>query len=183
MSNNQSGTDMAKLYNFEINQTYKWHAIYSRINHVKTVENELLEKNIEVYLPKKRVLHQWSDRKRWVEKPLFRPYLFVHVSNKEYHKVLETPSVCSYICFSGRAATIPDEQISLLKIMIQQQYDFEIIPNRLHSHQKIKITEGPLKGFFGEVVVNKNRNKIQVIIEPFKCAIHFEIDAQSISPL
>ena len=41
---------MAKLYNTDNNQKYQWHAIYTRINHEKTVENELLEKNIDVYL-------------------------------------------------------------------------------------------------------------------------------------
>lgn len=176
-------TDMAKLYNTETNQLYQWHAIYTRINHEKTVENELLEKNIDVYLPKKRVLHHWSDRKRWIEEPLFRPYLFVCVSNKEYFKVLETPSVISYICFAGKAAIIPKEQIELIKIVVAEQFCFDIVSNPFHSHQKVKVIAGPLKGFCGEVIEYKNKNRIQVIIEPLSCAINFEMDCNSIIPL
>jgi transcriptional antiterminator RfaH len=174
---------MAKLYNEKPNRKYQWHAIYTRMNHEKTIENELLEKNIEVYLPKKRVLHQWSDRKRWIEEPLFRPYLFVHVSPKEYQKVLEVPAVISYISFGGKAAVIPSAQIDLIKILVQEQYSLEITSHPIENGQKIKITHGTLKGFSGEVFECKNRHKVQVYIEVLSCAIIFELDHNHIIAL
>ena len=39
-------------------------------------------KGIESYLPLKKVLKQWSDRKKWVEEPLFRSYIFIHADLK-----------------------------------------------------------------------------------------------------
>ncbi len=174
---------MAKLYNEGNNMKYQWHAIYTRMNHEKTIENELLEKNIEVYLPKKRVLHQWSDRKRWIEEPLFRPYLFVCVSAKEYQKVLDVPSVISYICFCGKAAVIPPEQIDLIKVLVQEQYLFDISCHPLQHGQKVKIANGALKGFSGEVIETKNNHKIQVYIEALSCSIIFEVDHEDLIAL
>jgi len=88
---------MAEPSTYIINSKYKWYAVNTRLNHEKKVEESLKEKNIEVFLPKKKTLRMWSDRKKWVEEPLFRPYVFVNVSHKEYYQVLQTPSVISYI--------------------------------------------------------------------------------------
>jgi transcriptional antiterminator RfaH len=174
---------MAKLCNTKTENPYQWHAIYARINHEKTIENELLQKNIEVYLPKKRVLHQWSDRKRWIEEPLFRPYLFVYVSPKEYQKVLETPSVISYVCFCGKAATIPQDQIDIIKILINEQFTFDVTTTPFKSSQRVKVVCGPLKGFCGEIVEYKNKHRIQLAIDALSCSINFEIHCKNIVPL
>ena len=34
---------------------------------------------VHVFLPLRRTLRQWSDRRRWVEEPLFPGYLFARV--------------------------------------------------------------------------------------------------------
>ena len=53
---------MAKPYSYTLNSEYRWYALYTRLNHEKRVENALLEKQIEVFLPKRKVLREWSDR-------------------------------------------------------------------------------------------------------------------------
>ena len=60
----------------------KWIAVYTKPRHEKTVENELLKKGFEVYLPILKERRKWSDRKKWVEFPLFRSYIFVRTEIK-----------------------------------------------------------------------------------------------------
>jgi hypothetical protein len=47
---------MAKHYEFSINKDYKWYAAYTRGNYEKVVERDLSGQDIEVFLPKRKVL-------------------------------------------------------------------------------------------------------------------------------
>ncbi|HDO06779.1 MAG TPA: hypothetical protein ENG85_03760, partial [Bacteroidetes bacterium] len=67
-----------------------WYALYVRSRTEKKVAVELEGADIDFYLPLEKRLRQWSDRKKWVEEPLFRSYIFVHITQKEYYKVLQT---------------------------------------------------------------------------------------------
>ena len=61
----------------------KWIAVYTKSRHEQTVVNELYKKNIEVYCPMFKEKRQWSDRKKWVDFPLFRSYVFANIEIKE----------------------------------------------------------------------------------------------------
>ena len=50
----------------------KWIAVYTKPRHEKTLAQELEKKGIESYLPLLKERRKWSDRKKWVEFPLFR---------------------------------------------------------------------------------------------------------------
>ena len=59
--------------------TKKWYAIYVKSRHEKVIFSELQKKGIESSLPLMTTIRQWSDRKKKVEVPLFRSYLFVKI--------------------------------------------------------------------------------------------------------
>ena len=173
---------MAKPLGYSRNYEYKWHAIYTRLNHEKSVEASLKERDIEVYLPKKKMLRIWSDRKKWIEEPLFRPYVFVRVSKKEYHKVLQIPSVLYYIFFGGKAAQIPDEQIEVLKIIYDNNLDCEISPNSINSGDLAKIIYGPLKGRIVNVINRKGDQRIIVTMKQISYSVLIDIDSDFLIP-
>lgn len=60
-------------------------------------------------------LRQWSDRKKWIEVPFFRNYIFIKVSRKEFFNVLSIPGVVNYISFGGNPQKIPADQIKNIK--------------------------------------------------------------------
>ena len=60
----------------------KWLAVYTKPRHEKTVEKKFQKKGFEVYLPMLKERRKWSDRKKWVEFPLFRSYIFVRTKLK-----------------------------------------------------------------------------------------------------
>ena len=57
-------------------QNYHWYAIYTRANGEKKLFDNLLEKNIECYLPIRKVLKVWSDRKNGL-KNLYSNVIFL----------------------------------------------------------------------------------------------------------
>ncbi|MFY9151336.1 MAG: UpxY family transcription antiterminator, partial [Prolixibacteraceae bacterium] len=112
---------------------YQWYAIYTRANSEKKLFGNLQEKNIECYLPMKKVMKVWSDRKKWVEEALFKSYIFVKVSHKEFFDVLSVTGAVCYISFGGRAQSIPEMQINNIKTFLAQS-EHEITV----SHERIQ---------------------------------------------
>ena len=91
-----------------------WYAIYTRPRHEKTVNGKLLEKEFDTYLPLVKRVSQWKDRKKKIEEPLFKSYLFVYFEYKYRFDVLETNGVVKIINFNGKPAVVPDWQIDSL---------------------------------------------------------------------
>ena len=53
-----------------------WHALYVRSRMEKKVLSQLEESGYKAYLPLITQVKQWSDRKKKVEEPLFKSYVF-----------------------------------------------------------------------------------------------------------
>ena len=74
----------------DIKDNKKWFAIYVKSRSEKKVFKLLEDIGIESFLPLITRVKQWSDRKKKVEEPLFRSYLFVNITLSDYYKVLNT---------------------------------------------------------------------------------------------
>jgi len=142
---------------------YSWYALYTRSRQEKKVYKELTDQSIEAYLPLEIKIRQWSDRKKKVEEPMIRSYVFVKSSEKEYYDILNTFGAVRYVTFEGKAAPIPEWQIDAMKKMLNHNLPHHYSDERFLKGEQISITDGPLKGFDGEVV-NDSAGKQKVII-------------------
>ncbi len=146
-----------------IDINYKWYPIYTRSRAEKKTQAELTKKNIACYLPLNKVERQWSDRKKIVEEPLISSYIFVYISLKEYNDVLSTNGVSRFIYFSGSIASIPDQQINDLKLLLANSSDLEILNFEINPGEKVLIKAGPFKGILAELVSLKSNKKTIVL--------------------
>lgn len=163
---------------------YAWYAVYVKVNQEKKVLAALQEENIECYLPLKKTLKQWSDRKKWIQEPLFRCYLFVKVSYVEFFKVLSTHGVIRYVSFGGKAQKIPNNQIESVKILIKQE-EKEIVLTKEHVAKGVKaeVVFGKLKGLQGEIVKICGKSRIVIRIESLNCSLYAQISKDEIKLL
>jgi len=159
------------LIEHKINTDYKWYAIYTKSRTEKKVAALLLREQIEVYLPLKKTLRQWSDRKKWVEEPLIRSYVFVKISEKEYYAALNTPGAMKYVSFGGKAAPIAEWQINALQQIVAGIDDYELSTEVFEKGNKIQITSGPMTGVFGEIIEIRGNKKLIIRIEQIGCSI------------
>jgi len=139
-----------------------WYAIYSRPRTEKRVLEELTGKGIDTYLPLVKTLKQWSDRKKWVEEPLFRSYLFVNISEDEYYEVLKTNAVVRYITFEGKAVAIPPQQIEAIRMFIANTEEMPDNKEQYLPGKAVEVTTGALRGLEGELIEIKGKNKVKV---------------------
>ena len=148
------------------NLEYHWYAAYTKSRNEKKVLALLQKENIEAYLPLQKKLKLWSDRKKWVEVPLFNSYIFVKISSKEYYDVLKTSGIVKFISFEGKAVPIPENQIQLLKKIVDLQIDYEISSEIFNKGEQIRINAGSFAGVFGEVIEIRENKKFLIRIDP-----------------
>ena len=160
---------------------YKWYAIYTKANNEKKVFDRLKEDNIECYLPLKKTLRQWSDRKKWVDVPLFRCYVFVKVSYIEYFRALRIPGVVYYVSFGGEPQSIPDNQIDYIKAIVQQtEKEIEVNYKNIRKGSECEVLVGPLKGIKGEVVRISGQSRLLIRLASMGVSLHVNISKDEI---
>jgi transcriptional antiterminator RfaH len=166
-----------------IDNSYKWYPLYTRSRAEKTTQEALAKKNIISYLPLKKVLKQWSDRKKIVEEPLLKSYLFVYISAKEYAEVLMTYGVSRFIYFSGKIASIPDKQLADLKLLLANARDLEVIEYDISLGEKVLIKAGPFKGIIAELVSLKSKKSIVLRLQDIGYSILINTSMAFIEPV
>jgi transcription antitermination factor NusG len=164
--------------------SYKWYAVYTKVNSEKKIRTQLEEQNIECYLPLKRTLRQWSDRKKWVEEPLFRSYIFVKVSHAEFFNVLDISGVVCYVSFGGRAQSIPEYQIGNIKTFVkQEEKEISLTQELVQKGLKAEVLWGPLKGVKGEIVELSGQYRILIRVETIGCSLYANITKEEVKIL
>ena len=157
-----------------------WYALYTKSRNEKQANELLTNSGIESYLPLIRTLKQWSDRKKWVEEPLFRSYIFVRISPAEYYEVLNTPGVVRYITFEGKAVAIPPQQIEAIRQFIVSGDILPDVELNLSPGSKVNIIAGPMKGINGELQEIMGKKKVRIEIDGLGQSIYLELPASHI---
>jgi len=157
-----------------------WYAIYTRSRSEKQTLALLLRAGIDAYLPLRKVLKYWSDRKKWVEEPLFRSYLFVHISEAEYYDVLNTPGSVRFITFEGKAVVIPPQQIEAIKQFVDTGQELPDVELDLEPGSMIDIIAGPMKGISGELLEIMGKKKVRIEIDGLGQSVYLELPASHI---
>ena len=155
----------------------QWYAVYTRSKAEKKAADELLRKGIECYLPIRKVRKTWGKRSRVVDFPLISCYIFVRVDYRRYYDALMVSGVMWYVCFNGQPTTIPDQQIRSLKLIEEKMNEWIVVTSeRIDKGDLIEVSEGPLKGFRGEVVRIKGESHFVIRFRTLGCCIHASQD-------
>ena len=143
---------------------HQWYALYTKARAEKKTYQELQDIGIEAYLPLRKELKFWSDRKRWVETPIINSYIFVHIPKTDYRKVFESKGIVAYVSANKRPVVIPDHEIDAMKRAVASNLSLNVEANAIQKGQNITITSGPLKGISGEVVEIQGKQKFYLRI-------------------
>ena len=106
--------------------TKKWFALYTKSRNEKKVHQALVDKGIECYLPLEKKLKIWSDRKKWVEEPFIRSYIFVYIEEENLQQALNTPGIVTVIRFGGKPASIREEHIKIIETVLSSEEEYEL---------------------------------------------------------
>jgi transcriptional antiterminator RfaH len=160
-----------------------WYAAYTKSRAEKKVLTELQRQGIDAYLPLQKKLRQWSDRRKWVEEPLIRCYIFVNIDMNDYYKVLNTRGVVNYITFEGKAVPIPDNQIEVLRKIVATEADVEVTADNFAPGDKVRVVSGPMHGLEGELVNFRGNRRVMVRIDHIGQQLLISIPAGFLEPI
>jgi len=160
-----------------------WYAAYTHSRAEKKVARELEKQGIEHYLPLIKTLKQWTDRKKKVEEPLIRSYIFVHITEKEYRDVLHTTGVMTIVRFSGKPVAIPDWQIENLKILLGTSLPITVENHDFVAGEEVRITRGTLEGLRGIIQKLKGEHKLVISIHALHYHLTVDIDPSFVEPV
>ena len=153
----------------------RWSAIYTKSKYEKKVFHQLAEKGFEVYLPLITKRQKWSDRKKWVEYPLFKSYVFVKYISEKNLSILRTHGVVKIIKFGNEIATIDQKSIDAVKLMLRGGYRPETTDYYIKG-DIVEVVDGPLKGIHGEVARIDGNDRLIVRIDCIKYSISIQIE-------
>ncbi len=153
----------------------KWYAIYTKPRWEKKVAARLDEKGIENYLPLIKTLKIWSDRKKWVQEPLFKSYIFVHVNKEEYIPALQTPGAVKYVSIEKKAVSIPPLQIEAVKKFIESGEDFLTDIPDIKIGDRVLIIRGSLKGLQGTLFEHQRKHRVRIMIDGIQQSLYLNL--------
>jgi transcription antitermination factor NusG len=152
-----------------------WYIWHTRPRAEKAVHERLLKKGIEVYLPLQKELRQWSDRKKWVEMPLFPGYIFTCIDVAGFGNVQFTEGILSHVRFESGPAILRQEQIQEIKRTLSGNRIIEIADNFFAKGEEVHIVAGPLRGLKGEVVEYRGGKRLAVRLDQLGKALLVEL--------
>lgn len=161
-----------------------WYALYTKPRWEKKIDAVLKRKGIESWCPVQKVQRQWSDRKKIIEDPLFKSYVFVHISDAERVKVLMTDGVLNFVHYIGKPAVIRDEEIDLIKKYLSEKEASLSIHalEGFNENERIKVSHGIFMDKEG-TVVRGGKKKVYVKLESLGQVMTVEFPVEYLLPI
>ena len=143
-----------------------WVAALVQVRSEKAVSKKLQDLKIENYVPTQWEVHQWSDRKKKVEKVVIPMVIFIHTDQETEKRLITYSFIHKLLSYPGKRtpAIIPDTQIECLKFMLKHA-DSQV---EMHDHvfqtgEKVRIVRGPLKDLEGELCRVKSESPMVAV--------------------
>jgi transcription antitermination factor NusG len=153
-----------------------WYALETRHRCEKRVVEQLSQMGIETFLPQRREIHCWSDRRKAVSVPLFAGYAFVRLNRSRdiRLRVLRTTGVIGLLGAQGEGGAVPPGQVEHLRQLLRQN-----LPCSMHaflrSGQRIRVRGGCLDGVEG-ILVDTGARSLVISIDCLQRSLAVRIE-------
>ena len=161
----------------------RWYAAYTNPRAEKRVYQRLVDAGIETFLPLQKSKRKWSDRIKWVEKPLINSYIFVKVKPIQFPIVFRTTGIVKLITFEGRPVSIPEAQINNMRLLVDSDADIEVTFEKFEKGDNIEVIAGSLSGLRGELIKTGTKKRVIVRIDSLEHNILVTIPQTFISKI
>lgn len=157
----------------------KWYVLYSKPRWEKKVDALLLQKGIVSWCPVQKIQKQWSDRKKVIDEPIFKSYVFVHINFEDSMQVLMTPGVLNFVHYLGKPAIVRDEEVEIIKrYLLDEDAKIEVISiDGFKENSKVKVSHGVFIDREG-TVLRGGRKKVYVQLESLGQVMVVEFKAE-----
>lgn len=130
----------------------RWVAALVHTNCEKKVATKLEKLGIENYVEIQKEEHQWSDRKKKIDRIVIPMVFFVRLAKEEeddFRRLLFIMKCITYPGAEELATPIPGEQIEQMQFLLKHSESPVTFSTHIEIGDAVRIVKGPLKGFIG----------------------------------
>ncbi|WP_426092436.1 UpxY family transcription antiterminator [Flavobacterium sp. DSR3-2] len=147
-----------------------WYVVYTKPKWEKKAAEQLTKFGVNCYCPTINRVHQWSDRKKKVEVPLFNRYIFVQLGDKEKNHIFHSPGVINFLYWLGKHAIVKEKEINTIKEWLKGDNASNISVLEYQIGNKIKLNSGPFSEQHA-VVKDITQTHYILILESLGCIL------------
>ena len=145
----------------------RWIAVLVQVNCEKKTATRLGKVGYETYIPTQQEVHQWSDRKKKVDRLIMPMVVFVRATARDEEWLRDQSYIHKLLALPGSdedkkrfATPIPDNQIERLKFLLENAETEVSIVSNFKVGDSVRVTFGPLKGLDGVVSAADEKSSI-----------------------
>jgi len=162
----------------------QWYLLYTNPRSEKKVNTELILKGYETYLPLQKVLKQWSDRKKWVEEPLFKSYLFIKTDlEKNVYNILNVPGIVKFVNFERKPVVVHEKDIQMIKVLLGNFSHLETETYAPKAGDIVEIVTGALAGYRAKLISAHGNKQVYIEMPEIMQSIKINIPLHHIKPI
>ena len=145
---------------------YSWYVLHTKSRFENVVNEGLVKKSMEVFLPKVQIRSRRRDRKVMIRVPLFPGYLFVktNLDPVEHLEIVKTAGVVRFIGNKEGPVSVPSDTIDSLKIMVKVDNTITT-GSRFRKGDRVIVVQGPFAGVIGTFARYRGKGRVIVNIE------------------
>lgn len=161
-----------------------WYAAHTRSNFEKRVAAELEAKGVESYLPAYQEIHQWKDRRKRVDLPLFPGYVFVRFGDRPGRRlaVLQTAGVLRLLGHAGELEPVDSAELEAIRLLLRSNSRCVAHPF-LREGARVRVKRGALAGVEGILTRLKNQNRLVISVTLLAQSVAVEVDTANVEVL
>jgi transcription antitermination factor NusG len=166
----------------EVWQQPRWYALKTRSRHEKRVRDQLVQRDIDTFLPVHDCWRQWKDRKKKVELPLFPGYCFARFPLVERLRVLNVLGVAELVSIAGRPEPIEERELTAIQQLVSTKLQYDPHPF-LEEGMDVEVVRGPLAGVRGKLLRKDRITRLVLAVTLVRQAAVVEIHPADVIPV
>jgi transcription antitermination factor NusG len=161
-----------------------WYALYTRSHCEQIVYDQLRAKGFQLFLPRIEVWSQRAGKRHLIAVPMFTGYLFLrHAIDKTSY--IEIRKARGLVRILGerwdRLSVVPEAEIEAIHTVLDAC--LPVMPHPyLREGQRVRITQGPLRGVEGILVQSKPAKGLLILsVDLLQRSVAVEIDCSGVT--
>jgi transcription antitermination factor NusG len=158
-----------------------WFALVIHQYKREQCEQMISRMGYEYFSPCLQTIKIWSDRRKRVDVPLFPGYIFCRFNPQKRLALLQIPGVLGIVSSGKQFLEVDANEIEAIRIAMASQLPVEPYPF-FTPGQKVKVTQGPLRGVKGVLVRVKAETRLILSVAILNRSVSVEVQAGHLAP-
>jgi len=160
----------------------QWYAVQTCARHEKKVRDQLMSRQVEVFLPTYERWSQWKDRRVKIELPLFPGYTFARFPQVQRLRVLTVPGVVHLVGTNGSPEIVPEREIADIRRLVDSTARYDSHPF-LSEGMEVEVVRGPLAGIRGRLLRKDRVARLVLAVTLLRQAASVEVHPADVVPV